>query len=89
MKIHDLSSCTQMYSVSLTVALSVCRTPASPAEETQEDVHREDGSYEEPVEEHRGALRQLVSAAHDVQGGGEGVVCSPMQRALPGLISFP
>ena len=37
------------------------RTAESSSEETQKDVHREDGRNKKPVEEHRGALRQLVS----------------------------
>lgn len=38
-----------------------CRAAGSPAEEAQEDVHRENGQDAQPVEEHRGAVRQLVS----------------------------
>ncbi len=41
--------------------LLVSRTAESSSKETQEDVHRENGRDEEPVEEYRCALRQLVS----------------------------
>lgn len=41
----------------------VCRAAGSPAEEAQEDLHRENGEDSQPVEEHRCAVCQLVSSA--------------------------
>lgn len=38
-----------------------CRAAGSPAEEAQEDLHRENGEDAQPVEEHRRAVCQLVS----------------------------
>lgn len=46
-----------------------CRAAGSPAEEAQEDLHRENGEDTQPVEEHCRAVCQLVS------------VCCPMVRA--------
>lgn len=41
--------------------LLVSRTAESSSKEIQEDVYCENGRDEKPVEEHCGALRQLVS----------------------------
>lgn len=40
-----------------------CRAGAGAAQEAPEELRGEDDEHQEPVEEHRGAVRQLVSAA--------------------------
>lgn len=38
------------------------RTGAGAAQEAAEDMHRQDDEHQEPVEEHRGAMCELVSS---------------------------